>query len=197
MTTIKIPELCVVTLIGVSGSGKSTFAARHFLPTEVISSDFCRGLVGDDENDQSVTNAAFEVLHFIAGKRLEAGKLCVIDATNVQAESRRSLINTAKAHHVLSVAVVLDVGEKECAARNAAPPGTTVRFPRDQEPELAASPLPQGTTARGLPPGLPPEGRRGDRGGHVRARAPVERPADRPRTLRHHRGHPRLPCRAD
>jgi protein phosphatase len=122
MTTIKIPELCVVTLIGVSGSGKSTFAARHFLPTEVISSDFCRGLVGDDENDQSVTNAAFEVLHFIAGKRLETGKLCVIDATNVQAESRRSLINTAKAHHVLSVAVVLDVGEKECAARNAARP---------------------------------------------------------------------------
>ena len=73
MTAIKIPELCLVVLVGVSGSGKSTFAAKHFLPTEVISSDFCRGLVSDDENDQTATNAAFDVLHFIAGKRLEAG----------------------------------------------------------------------------------------------------------------------------
>ena len=84
MTAIKIPELCLVTLIGVSGSGKSTFGAKHFLPTEVISSDFCRGLVSDDENDQKATNAAFDVLHFIASKRLEAGRLTVIDATNVQ-----------------------------------------------------------------------------------------------------------------
>ena len=119
MTVIKIPELCLVTLIGVSGSGKSTFGAKHFLPTEVISSDFCRGLVSDDENDQSATNAAFDVLRFIASKRLEAGRLTVIDATNVQMESRRSLLNVAKEHHVLAVAVVLDVSERVCADRNA------------------------------------------------------------------------------
>ena len=122
MTTIKIPELCVVALVGVSGSGKSTFAARHFLPTEVLSSDFCRGLVSDDENDQSATNAAFDVLHYIAGRRLEAGRLTVVDATNVQVEARRSLINLAKANHVLAVAVVLDVPEEVCAARNASRP---------------------------------------------------------------------------
>lgn len=119
MTTIKIPELCVVALVGVSGSGKSTFAARHFLPTEVLSSDFCRGLVSDDENDQSATNAAFDVLHYITGRRLEAGRLTVVDATNVQVEARRSLINLAKSNHVLAVAVVLDVPEEVCAARNA------------------------------------------------------------------------------
>jgi len=119
---IKLPELSLVTLVGVSGSGKSTFAARHFLPTEVLSSDFCRGLVGDDENDQRVTTAAFEVLCFIAGKRLDAGRLTVIDATNVQPEARRPLVALAKEHHVLAVAVVLDIPEAICAARNAARP---------------------------------------------------------------------------
>ena len=64
---VRFPELALVVLVGTSGSGKSTFARRHFRPTEVISSDYCRGLVADDENDQSATSAAFEVLHFIAG----------------------------------------------------------------------------------------------------------------------------------
>ncbi len=119
MTALKIPELCVVALVGVTGSGKSTFAARHFLPTEVLSSDFCRGLVADEENDQTATNAAFDVLYYIAGKRLEAGRLTVVDATNVQAEARRSVVNLARANNVLAVAIVLDVPEEVCAARNA------------------------------------------------------------------------------
>ncbi len=119
MTVLKIPELCVVALVGVTGSGKSTFATRHFLPTEVLSSDFCRGLVADEENDQTATNAAFDVLYYIAGKRLEAGRLTVVDATNVQTEARRSVVNLAKANNVLAVAIVLDVPEDVCAARNA------------------------------------------------------------------------------
>ena len=120
MSTIKIPELCLVTLVGVSGSGKSTFASKHFLSTEVISSDFCRGLVSNDENDQAATKAAFEVLHFITGKRLEGGRLTVVDATNVQPEARSGLLKLAKEHHVLAVAVVLDMPERICADRNAA-----------------------------------------------------------------------------
>ncbi len=119
---LALPELSLVVLIGVSGSGKSSFAARHFLATEVISSDFCRGLVSDDENDQRATNAAFEVLHFIAAKRLEAGRLTVVDATNVQPEARRPLVALAKKHHTLAVAVVLDVPEAVCAERNVARP---------------------------------------------------------------------------
>jgi hypothetical protein len=86
---IKIPKLSLVVLIGPSGSGKSTFARKHFLSTEVLSSDYCRGFVSDDENDQAATNDAFEVLHFIAGKRLAWGHLTVIDATNVQPEGGR------------------------------------------------------------------------------------------------------------
>ena len=114
MTTIKVPELSLVVLVGVSGSGKSTFAARHFRPTEVLSSDVFRGLVGDDENDQSVTNEAFEALHVVAAKRLAIGRLTVIDATNVQPETAQPLVELAREQHVLPVAIVLDVREKIC-----------------------------------------------------------------------------------
>ena len=117
-----VPELSLVVLIGVSGSGKSTFARAHFKPTEVISSDFCRGLVADDENDQSATADAFEVLHFIVGKRLAAGRLTVVDATSVQAGARAALVALAREHDVLPVAVVLDVPESVCRARNAGRP---------------------------------------------------------------------------
>jgi protein phosphatase len=119
---LSIPELSLVLLIGVTGSGKSTFARTHFRPTEVISSDFCRGLVADDENDQSATAAAFEVLRFIAGQRLKAGRLTVIDATNVQPEARRELVMLAREHDVLPAAIVLDLPEKLCAERNAGRP---------------------------------------------------------------------------
>ena len=115
----KIPNLSLVVLIGASGSGKSTFARKHFLPTEVLSSDWCRGLVSDDENSQAATNDAFDVLNFIARKRLAAGRLTVVDATNVQPESRKSLVALAREFHVLPVAVVLNLPEKVCSERNA------------------------------------------------------------------------------
>ncbi|MFC9806890.1 polynucleotide kinase-phosphatase [Streptomyces griseoaurantiacus] len=118
--TLPVTDLSLVVLVGASGSGKSTFARRHFRPTEVISSDFCRGLVSDDENDQSATRDAFDVLHYIAGKRLAAGRRTVVDATSVQSDARRALIDLARAHDVLPIAVVLDVPEEVCAARNAA-----------------------------------------------------------------------------
>ncbi|MFJ7631408.1 polynucleotide kinase-phosphatase [Streptomyces sp. NPDC097595] len=120
--TLPVTDLSLVVLIGASGSGKSTFARRHFKPTEVISSDFCRGLVADDENDQSASKDAFDVLHYIAGKRLAAGRLTVVDATNVQPEARRQLVRVAREHDVLPIAIVLDLPEEVCLARNAARP---------------------------------------------------------------------------
>ncbi|MET8327305.1 polynucleotide kinase-phosphatase [Streptomyces sp. NPDC005181] len=120
--TLPVTDLSLVVLVGASGSGKSTFARRHFKPTEIISSDFCRGLVADDENDQSASGDAFDVLHYIAGKRLAAGRLTVVDATNVQAESRRQLVQLARSHDVLPIAIVLDLPEEVCQARNATRP---------------------------------------------------------------------------
>ncbi|MEW4488138.1 polynucleotide kinase-phosphatase [Thalassoglobus sp. JC818] len=116
--TINIPKLSLVVLIGPSGSGKSTFARKHFLPTEVLSSDYCRGLVSDDENNQAATNDAFDVLHYIAAKRLTRGLLTVIDATNVQPEARRPLVQLARKQHCLPVAIVLNPPEKVCHERN-------------------------------------------------------------------------------
>jgi protein phosphatase len=115
---IKIPELCLVALVGPSGTGKSSFAAKHFLPTEVLSSDWCRGLVADDENDQAATKDAFDVLHYIARTRLTGGRLTVVDATNVQMEARKPLVQLARECHVLPVAIVLNMPEDVCLERN-------------------------------------------------------------------------------
>ncbi|MEO0554622.1 MAG: polynucleotide kinase-phosphatase [Bacteroidota bacterium] len=115
---IKIPQISLVVLVGISGSGKSTFAKRLFKETEVLSSDRCRAIVSDDENDQTSTNDAFELLHYIASKRLKNGVLTVVDATNVQTEARRPLVQLAREYHCLPVAIVLDVPEKECQERN-------------------------------------------------------------------------------
>jgi protein phosphatase len=115
---LAIPELSLVVLIGPSGSGKSTFARKHFLPSEILSSDHCRYLVSDDENNQAATNDAFAVLHFIAAKRLGAAKLTVVDATNVQPEARKPLVALARQYHVLPVAIVLNLPERACVDRN-------------------------------------------------------------------------------
>ncbi len=117
---ISVPELSLVVLIGPSGSGKSTFARRHFRATEILTSDFCRALVSDDENDQSATADAFEVLHFVAGRRLTRGRLTVIDATNVQPEARKPLVALAREYHVLPVAIVLDLPRTVLEERNRA-----------------------------------------------------------------------------
>ncbi|MFJ8033172.1 polynucleotide kinase-phosphatase [Streptomyces sp. NPDC096032] len=117
---LPVTDLSLVVLVGASGSGKSTFARRHFKPTEVISSDFCRGLVSDDENDQSATRDAFDVLHYIAGKRLAAGRRTVVDATSVQSDARKQLVELARRYDVLPIAIVLDMPEEVCAERNAA-----------------------------------------------------------------------------
>lgn len=115
---LTIPELSLIVLIGPSGAGKSSFARKHFKPTEVLSSDYCRGLVSDDENSQEATNDAFEVLHFIAAKRLASRKLVVVDATNVQPEARKPLVALARQYHCLPVAIVFDLPEKICQERN-------------------------------------------------------------------------------
>src|SRR5262245_49596689 len=118
MMNVNIPKLSLVVLIGASGSGKTTFARKHFLPTEILSSDYCRGLVSDDENNQACTNEAFDVLHFIAAKRLARGKLTVIDATNVQMQSRKPLIELARNYHCLPVAIVFHLSRRVCEDRN-------------------------------------------------------------------------------
>ena len=115
---LTIPELSLIVMIGATGSGKSTFARTHFRSTEILSSDYCRGLVSDDENNQAASRDAFDVLHYIAAKRLAAGRLTVIDATNVQPEDRKPLLKLARQHHFFAAAIVLDLPEALCHERN-------------------------------------------------------------------------------
>ncbi len=117
---ISIPELSLVILIGASGSGKSSFAKKHFSPTEILSSDYFRGLVSNDETSLEATNEAFDVLHYVLRKRLAAGLLTVIDATNVQREASQPLLDLAREYHVLPVAIVFNMPEDLCHERNAA-----------------------------------------------------------------------------
>ena len=117
---IDIPEFALVLLIGASGTGKSSFAAKQFLPTETVSSDRMRGWVADDETDQSATGDAFDVLHYLVEKRLKARRFTVIDATNIQPESRKGLIALARKWHALAVGIVFDLPEALAVARNAA-----------------------------------------------------------------------------
>ena len=127
---IKIPELSLVLMVGVTGSGKSTLAKKLFKPTEIISSDYCRAMVSDDENDQSATHDAFELLRQMVRIRLKRGLLTVIDATNVQPEARKQYAEIAREFHVLLTAIVLDLPEKVLRDRTAA------RTDRDMPPHV-------------------------------------------------------------
>ena len=115
---INIPKTSLVLLVGVSGSGKSSFAQKHFEKYEIVSSDICRGIVSNDENNQSATNDAFEVFNFILSKRLQNGLLTVADATNIQQKARKKLLNIAHSFHVLPVAIVFDLPQELCEKRN-------------------------------------------------------------------------------
>ncbi len=115
---LDIPDFALVVLIGASGSGKSTFAAKHFAPTEVLSSDRARGWVSDDDTDQSVSADAFELVRAVAEKRLKHRRLTVIDATNVRPADRKAWIEIARRWHALPVAIVVDPGISVCVERN-------------------------------------------------------------------------------
>jgi len=123
---VVIPDLCLVALIGPSGCGKSSFARKHFKPTEILSSDFFRAMLGDDEANQAASTDAFEVLHLVAEKRLKAGRLTVVDATNVQHTLRAELVRVAKRQYCQPLAIVFQVPETLCQERNRQRPGRIV-----------------------------------------------------------------------
>jgi protein phosphatase len=118
--TIIIPRNTLVVLCGPAGCGKSTFAAKHFLPTQVVSSDHCRALVSDDPTDQRVSGHAFDLMHFTIEKRLYLGRLTVADATNLKREDRRALTKIARWHRFNRAAIIFDIPLEVCLARNRA-----------------------------------------------------------------------------
>lgn len=126
MPEVAIPDPGLVVLVGAAGAGKTTFAARHFDPSEILSSDAYRALLSGDESDQQVTRAAFGRLHRDLAIRLRSGRLTVVDATNVEGMARRTLLRLAAGAGIASVAIVLDLPERVVLARNAARTGRIV-----------------------------------------------------------------------
>ncbi len=120
MRVIEIPDPSLVVLVGPAGSGKSTFAARHFASDEVLSSDAYRALLSGDAADQRTTRTAFSILHREVVRRLGAGRLVVVDATNVERQARRALVERARAAGVPAIAIVLALPAEVVHARNLA-----------------------------------------------------------------------------
>lgn len=111
---LRIPNPSLVVLCGPAGSGKSTFAARHFPPTAIVSSDRCRAMLGDDERNLAVSPDAFDLFHTIIDRRLRLGRLTVVDSTALRPDARRTLREIGRRHAVPVTLVVFDVSEDRC-----------------------------------------------------------------------------------
>jgi protein phosphatase len=126
---LRIPSPGLVVLIGPCGAGKTSFAVRHFRPTEVLGSDECRALVADDPHQESATREAFAALQYLAGLRLKLGHLTVVDATNVRPQHRAPLVSLARQHDLPAVAIAFNLDEQLLLERNAS------RTDRQVEPD--------------------------------------------------------------
>jgi protein phosphatase len=118
LNNILIPRNTLVVLCGPAGSGKSTWASKHFLPTQIVSSDECRALIVDDPANQSVSAQAFDLFHFIIKQRLMLGRLTVADATNLKPEHRRTLLLIAKRNQFNAAAILFDLPIEVCVERS-------------------------------------------------------------------------------
>ena len=113
-----MPPEALVVLAGPAACGKSTLAARHFVETQVVSSDRLRAWLTDDENDQSVSGMAFQMLYDLVGKRLGLRRLTVVDSTALSAQTRHDLLQLGRRNDVPVVLLVLVADAALCLERD-------------------------------------------------------------------------------
>jgi predicted kinase len=115
---IKIPYRTLLVLCGPAGSGKSTFAAQRFPTTTIVSSDNCRAMICDDENNQKVNRDTFELFHLIIEKRLSLGRFTVADSTALQPDARRKLRDMSRRFGYFGCLLIFNIPPEICMERN-------------------------------------------------------------------------------
>src|SRR4051812_28241482 len=115
---MRLPDPCLVVLIGATAAGKSVWAQEHFAPDQVVSSDRLRAVVGLGERDQRASRDAFEVLDLIVAKRLARRLTTVVDTTGFDAQRRRAWCALAARHRVPAHAVVFATAARDVRDRN-------------------------------------------------------------------------------
>ena len=91
--SVRLVRPSIVVLCGPAACGKSHFAERHFRPTQIVSSDWARARVCDDDRDQRFNAQAFALVHFLVEQRLTLNRLCVVDSTALTGPARKELLD--------------------------------------------------------------------------------------------------------
>jgi F420-dependent oxidoreductase-like protein len=117
---LRLPDPCLVVLVGASGAGKSHWAAQCFAAEQIVSSDHLRAVVGTGERDQRASKDAFELLELIVAKRLARKLTTVLDTTGLEPKRRAGWRALAGRHGVPAVAIVFDPEAKLVRERNRA-----------------------------------------------------------------------------
>ncbi|HEY6310867.1 MAG TPA: LLM class flavin-dependent oxidoreductase [Streptosporangiaceae bacterium] len=117
---VTLPDPALVVLVGPSGSGKSVWAAEHYGPDEVVSSDRLRAVVGSGEQDLEASEDAFALLDHIVAARLRRGLTAVVDTLGLDPSRRRGYLALARNSGMPAVAVLFDTDPAECRRRNRA-----------------------------------------------------------------------------
>lgn len=113
-----LPRRTLLVLCGLAGSGKSTFAERHFPETNIVSSDRCRGMICDDENNQTINRDAFDLFHYILQKRMLLGRFCVADSVALKPHARRNLRDLARRFGYYGCLLIFNTPPEICIARD-------------------------------------------------------------------------------
>lgn len=121
MTTpkiIEVPRRTLLVLCGPAGCGKSTFADQRFGATTIVSSDHCRAMICDDENNQQVNRDTFDLFYYIIQKRMLLGRFTVADSTALQSNARHRLRELSRNFGYLGCLLIFNIPAATCLERN-------------------------------------------------------------------------------
>jgi protein phosphatase len=119
------PVLAV--LVGISGSGKSTYATglktsltvENKLPTELVQTDAIRLELTGNAEDQTQNNRVFSTARTRVANHLSQDKNCIIDATSLNRKDRKEWVQIGKAKGAEVRAYFVNISIATAKARNA------------------------------------------------------------------------------